>query len=158
MTRLISGYASLFGKPDLGGDEVLPGAFADSLKGRPPRDIKMLYQHDSTRPIGRWQQIYETDKGLWVEGQLTAHVQLADEVVALVGDGALDGLSIGYRTRRAVPGQGAVKRQLIDLHLVEISLVTFPMQPEARLHLKPNPSTELEQLRCAGAQLRRLSR
>ncbi len=135
--RKIFGYASVFASPDLAGDEIAHGAFATSLAKHteahtPP--LAMLYQHDTTRPIGRWTALRETRRGLWVEGELVAGVQLAEEVGALVQQGALHGLSIGFRPVKATAGRGRVKRRLHIIDLVEISIVTFPMQPLARLY------------------------
>ncbi len=157
MTRRIAGYAGLFGVADLGGDIIQPGAFTKTLAMQSPHDIKILYQHDATRPIGRWQIVRETERGLWVEGHLTEHVQLADEAFALVKDGVLDGLSIGFRAVRAQAGKGRIKRRLIEIQLVEISLVTFPMQPGARLQAPAVSSPSITQLRHAGAHMRRLA-
>ena len=133
MKMTLTGYASLFNQPDLAGDEIAPGAFTKTLaKRRDP--VAMLYQHDATRPIGRWTVLQERPHGLWVEGELADGVHLAQEVFALIAQDILRGLSIGFRARRSVSGRGATKRYLHDIDLVEISLVTFPMQPSARLH------------------------
>jgi HK97 family phage prohead protease len=133
----ISGFASLFHRPDLGGDTILPGAFSHSLQNRPAQAVKMLYQHDLTRPIGTWTRIAETANGLWVEGYLVAQVRLCDELSALMRAGALDGLSIGYRPVKARGGRGQTRRYLEQVDLLEISIVTFPMQPLARLRADP---------------------
>lgn len=132
MKRVIAGYASLFNAPDLAGDEILKGAFEKTLAKR-DRPIAMLYQHDATRPIGHWTSLSETPRGLWVEGVLGDGVQLADEVAALIEQNMLRGLSIGFRARRSSPGRGRVRRHLHEIDLVEISIVTFPMQPLAGL-------------------------
>src|ERR1700733_6878510 len=95
------GYASLFGIPDGGGDVVAPGAFAGSLRKRPPGGVRMLYQHPAQEPLGVWQAIREDAKGLYVRGRLVLDVRRAREVRELVAEGALDGLSIGFRTVRA---------------------------------------------------------
>lgn len=127
-----TGYASLFGVPDLGRDVVLPGAFAASLAQRRAAGVRMLWQHDPAEPIGRWLSLREDGRGLRVEGRLNRAVQRAREVEALMREGGLDGLSIGFRTLRASP-DGAGRRRLIALDLWEISLVTFPLQPGARI-------------------------
>ncbi|WP_370701667.1 HK97 family phage prohead protease [Thalassovita autumnalis] len=130
----ISGYASLFHQPDQGGDRVMPGAFAASLKqlAAEARAVKMLWQHDPAQPIGLWEEISEDARGLWVKGRLLPEVSRAREAQALIAAGAIDGLSIGYRTEKAVknPTGG---RALHQLDLWEVSLVTFPMLPSARL-------------------------
>ncbi len=121
------GYASLFHVADGAGDIVAPGAFARSLKRRPPGRVRMLYQHFSHEPIGVWDEIAEDRRGLYVRGRLTGGVQRADEVGALIGEGALDGLSIGFRTIRARRDAAAGTRTLLEVELWEISIVTFPL-------------------------------
>ena len=125
------GYASVFGVPDLGRDVVERGAFAASLARRGPTGVRMLWQHDPAEPIGAWLALTEDAKGLRVEGKLNLSVQRAREVAALIADGALDGLSIGFRVVKALPERGG--RRLVTLDLWEVSLVTFPLQPGARV-------------------------
>ena len=128
----ISGYASLFGQLDQATDLVQPGAFSSMIRRRQP--VAMLYQHKVEEPIGRWTKIMETRLGLWVEGELAVGAQQAHDVAQLISKGAIDGLSIGYRVRRALPGKGRVRRYLQEIDLLEISIVTFPMQTQARIH------------------------
>ena len=128
-----SGYASLFGKPDLGRDLVLPGAFRASLERRGVNGVKLLFQHDPKEPIGVWQDIHEDERGMFVRGRLTTDVARAREVLSLMRAGALDGLSIGYRTVRGRTDAATGVRSLIEVDLWEISIVTFPMLPEARV-------------------------
>ena len=90
------GYASLFDTADLGRDVVAPGAFARSLQQRGPAGVKMLWQHDVAEPIGSWLSIVEDARGLKVRGRLNLAVARAREVLALMRDGAIDGLSIGF--------------------------------------------------------------
>jgi len=130
----IEGYASFFGKPDQGRDVVAAGAYAKSLKalGDAGRRVKMLWQHDPAQPIGVWDEVREDDKGLYVQGRLLSDVPRAAEAASLLQAGAMDGLSIGYRTIKShKDGQG--QRILDELELWEVSLVTFPMLPEARV-------------------------
>lgn len=151
--RAISGYASLFAKPDLAGDEIMAGAFGRSIARR-TGPLAMLYQHDATRPIGIWTTLQETKRGLWVEGELAEDVQLACEVSALIRQNVLSGLSIGYRPIKVKPGRGAVRRHLHEIDLVEISIVTFPMQPLAKLYDVPalvGKQTELKPANAAAA-------
>ncbi|MGR3251028.1 MAG: HK97 family phage prohead protease [Paracoccus sp. (in: a-proteobacteria)] len=135
--QVIEGYASLFGLTDQGGDAVMPGAFAASLaRLAAKRDkVRMLWQHDPTRPIGVWDEIREDDQGLWVKGRLLPEVAQAREAAALIQAGAIDGLSIGYRTIRAERDQKG-RRVLAEVELWEVSLVTFPMLPEAKVGRK----------------------
>lgn len=127
------GYASLFGAEDLSRDIVVPGAFAKSLKARGAGGIRMLFQHDPAAPIGVWQEIREDGRGLFVRGRLMPDVARAREVLSLMRAGAIDGLSIGFRTVRGrTDGKSGVRR-LYEIDLWEISVVTFPMLAEARV-------------------------
>ncbi|MGN0934268.1 HK97 family phage prohead protease [Falsigemmobacter intermedius] len=133
----ISGYASLFGRADQGGDIVLPGAYAASLAAmeRSGGRVKMLWQHDPAQPVGIWEEIAEDARGLRVSGRLLPEVARAREARALIAAGALDGLSIGYRTVKSSRDTEG-RRLLAEVDLWEISLVTFPMQREARIEAK----------------------
>ena len=132
--RVIEGYASLFGVADQGGDVVLSGAYKAGLKRLSEKGgkVRMLWQHDAASPIGVWDEIREDARGLWVKGRLLTEVARAREAAALVEAGAIEGLSIGYRTVRAERDQKG-RRALSEVELWEVSLVTFPMLPEARL-------------------------
>ena len=127
------GYASLFNTADLGGDVVTSGAFAASLRKRGPAGVKMLWQHDAKEPIGTWLSIVEDARGLMVRGQLNLAVARAREILALMRTGAIDGLSIGFRTKNAVTDARTGLRRLQFVDLWEISVVTFPMHPGARV-------------------------
>ncbi|MGF1500812.1 MAG: HK97 family phage prohead protease, partial [Paracoccaceae bacterium] len=131
----VEGYASLFGVADHGGDVVMPGAFAGSLRRRGPRDIRFLFQHDPAQPIGVWHEVAEDVSGLRVEGEILAEVSRGRDAIALMAAGAIDGLSIGYRTVRAAPDPETGGRRLLEVDLWEVSLVTFPLLPTARAAL-----------------------
>lgn len=129
----ISGYASLFNIEDNAGDVVQKGAYGASLArlSKAGGKVKMLWQHDPMQPIGVWDEIREDDKGLFVKGRLLPEVQAGREALVLLQAGAIDGLSIGYRTVRAE--KTAKGRLLHEIELWEVSMVTFPMLPEARV-------------------------
>lgn len=128
-----SGYASLFGEVDLGRDAVERGAFANSLRRRGAGGIRMLYQHDPNEPIGTWTEVREDRRGLFVRGRLATDAARAREVLSLMRAGALDGLSIGFRTVRAQRDAATGVRRILEADLWEISVVTFPMLPGARI-------------------------
>ncbi len=119
------GYASLFGVADGAGDRVAAGAFAASLRRRGAHQVRMLYQHFPHAPIGVWEEIREDRRGLYVRGRLSSDVEQARDVRALLADGALNGLSIGFRTLRARRIAGG--RELLEVELWEVSVVTFPL-------------------------------
>lgn len=126
------GYASVFDLIDDGHDRVARGAFARSLAEKGAKAVKLLWQHDPAEPIGVVEALAEDARGLFVKGRLLLDVQRAREALALMRCGALDGLSIGYRAVKAASGEGGT-RVLEEVDLWEISLVTFPMQPAARV-------------------------
>lgn len=134
---VIEGYASLFGKMDEGGDVVMPGAYTKCLDRMKVegRRVKMLWQHDPSHPLGVWDEVREDKKGLWVKGRILADVEKGREAIALLGAGAIDGLSIGYRTVSASRGTKG-ERLLNEVELWEVSLVTFPMLTSARVAAK----------------------
>ena len=101
------------------------GAFAASLMARGASGIRMLWQHDPARPVGRWTSIREDRTGLYVEGVLALDTQAGREAPGLIAAGALDGLSIGFRTKLARRGSGGARRRLVTVDLWEVSLVTF---------------------------------
>lgn len=128
-----SGYASLFGRVDLGRDLVERGAFSAALARRGPAGIRMLFQHDPREPIGTWSALREDARGLHVRGRLATGVARAREVLELMRGRALDGLSIGFRTVRATTDRKTGVRRILEADLWEISVVTFPMLPDARV-------------------------
>lgn len=147
---LFHGYASLFGVEDLGRDVVSAGAFTKSLKARPAARIKMLREHDIANPIGVWDEVAEDAKGLRVKGRLILDTALGRETHSLLKAGALDQLSIGYRTKSARHDKVKGIRLLDELELHEISVVTFAMLPSATVSsVKHYSPTQFQQLVAA---------
>jgi len=130
----IAGYASLFGEVDQGGDIVTKGAYTASLNRLEAcrTKVKLLWQHDPAMPIGVWDEVREDERGLYVKGRLLTETRQGFEAAALIKAGALDGLSIGYRTVKA-ERDAKGRRHLAELELWEVSLVTFPMLQQARV-------------------------
>jgi len=136
-----TGYGSIFGELDFGGDIVAAGAFADSLAEtkKKNRKIPALWQHKSSEPIGVYDDISEDSQGLWVEGRLLVNeVQKAKEAHALMREGAVTGLSIGYGTKEYSMNTDTWERTLIKVDLYEVSPVTFPMLDSARIDAVKN--------------------
>jgi HK97 family phage prohead protease len=129
----IAGYAALFDVVDRGGDVVRAGAFGTVE----PQRVPLLWQHDPARPIGVIERAEEDRRGLRVVARLSGASSTAKEAAALLAEGAVSGLSFGYRVKRSEPGPpgkgGVTTRALTALELVEVSLVTLPMQPGARV-------------------------
>ena len=142
---IFSGYASVFGNEDQGNDVVQKGAFTKSLEDRPAPKVKMLFQHKTDEPIGVFETIYEDQKGLYVKGKLALKTQKGKETYELLKIGALDGMSIGFRADPQKQGYNENKRgvrTLKEVDLMEISLVTFPMNEEAMVQsVKGNSKT-----------------
>tara|TARA_Y100000389_G_C17402558_1_gene486162 strand:+ start:658 stop:1359 length:702 start_codon:yes stop_codon:yes gene_type:complete len=130
-----SGYGSIFGNKDLGNDVVVEGAFAKSIGKKGAKAVKLLYQHRQDEPIGVFDEIIEDQRGLKVKGRLAMGTQRGREVYELMKMGALDGLSIGYRVdpKGTYYDEKGKRRYLKTVDLMEISAVTFPMNPRARV-------------------------
>jgi len=129
------GYGSIFGNKDLGNDVVEKGAFLKSINDRGARGVKLLWQHKTDQPIGIFEEVREDTKGLRVKGKLALGTQGGKEAYELMKMGALDGMSIGYRADPAKQkyDEKNKRRLLKEVDLMEISLVTFPMNPRARI-------------------------
>src|SRR4029078_6988157 len=129
----VEGYASLFGEIDASRDMGMRGAFADTVKLRAVRKIPMLFQHDPAEPVGVWLELREDAHGLFARGRLIPHVSRGAELIALIRDGAIDGLSIGFRTLKGRVDPKTRVRKLEAVDLWEISIVTFPLLAGARV-------------------------
>lgn len=132
---VFSGYGSIFGNKDHGGDIVVAGAFAKSLAEHRQKgtSVKMFWQHDSHQPIGKWTDISEDGKGLYVEGRLNMGVQKAREAHALLKEGDIDGLSIGYGVIESEPDEKRGALLLKQVKLYEVSVVSMAMNERARV-------------------------
>jgi len=95
--------------------------------------VRLLFQHRPEEPIGTWLELAEDAKGLLARGRLATDVVRAREVLALMRAGAIDGLSIGFRVIKAHRDRARGTRRIDKLDLWEISIVTFPMLPDARI-------------------------
>lgn len=152
---VFDGYASLFGVLDAYGDVVAPGAFAATLRRRGAEGVKLLWQHRPEEPIGVWRAIVEDARGLKVTGRLDLSIARAREALSLIRAGALDGLSIGFRTLRAANDRKSGARRLLEIDLMEISIVTFPALPQARIGAAaPSPAVAQAALDQKLARLR----
>jgi len=128
-TLRFAGYAALFGRRDAGRDTIHRGAFARTLADRCD-PLPLFWQHRADLRIGWIDRIAEDARGL----RVVATIDNPDGAAGLaLRRGAVTGLSFGFRTRAStMTSQG---RELLDLDLLEVSLVTHPMQHGARVHL-----------------------
>jgi uncharacterized protein len=124
-----AGYAAIFDRPDRGGDIVRKGAFAKTLTSI--SEVPLLWQHKTGSVIGRIEHLSEDERGLRVIAALGGSAD-AKRAATLLESGKIDGLSFGYRVREAKSARAL--RELIELDLLEVSLVAHPMQPRARVH------------------------
>lgn len=126
-TLRFAGYAALFHAPDAARDTILPGAFTTTLARRAD-PLPLYWQHRPAQRIGWVETAREDERGLRVIARLDPGTRPAE----LLAAGAVDGLSFGYRARdwRMTP-QG---RELAEVELIEVSLVTHPLQHGARVH------------------------
>lgn len=129
------GYASVFNNTDLGNDVIKTGAFRKSLRKRGVKGVKLLYQHKTDMPIGVFEEIKEDEHGLMVKGKLALKTQAGQEAYELLKMGALDAMSIGFRANpdEVSYDKRTNKRMIGEVDLMEISLVTFPMNPQAKV-------------------------
>ena len=147
------GYGSVFNNKDLGNDVIKYGAFSESIKSKKPKQIKLLYQHKTDEVIGVIDSLEEDSRGLKIKGRLAMGTQKGREVFELMKMGALDSMSIGYRLSPDdyKYNDKQKKRTITNLDLMEISMVTFPMNPKAKItkvKLAEMDVRELEKYLC----------
>ena len=146
---IIEGYAAVFDVEDKSGDIFAPGAFRQSLADKGPAGIKLLYQHNPSEPIGRWLDLHEDGKGLFARGELIPNVSRSQDVLTLIRAGILDGLSIGFNAVKARTDRATGIRTIFEIDLWEISIVTFPMHPQARLNAQKSDTDLAQTIRRA---------
>ena len=144
--RKFSGYASVFNGVDSYGDTIMPGAYTNTLSNR-SRPVQMRWNHFGP-VIGKWTKMYEDEKGLYVEGELTPDHSVAEDVYALLKHGAISGLSIGYRpVIEEEKEEGG--RDIYEIDLIEVSVVESPADLEAQVasvKSKINEATTLKEI------------
>ena len=152
----ISGYGAVFGNKDNGGDIIMPGAFKECVAGG--RKPKMLWQHDVSQPIGAWDEMREDENGLYMKGRISKKATKGSEIAELVKMGAIEGLSIGYRTQEYEMDEDNGTRKLTKLDLWETSVVTFPMNELANIYaMKADEMSDVEIKRHIEKSLKQIS-
>lgn len=134
-TGTFEGYGSVYDVVDQGDDIVTKGAFTESLQGlqQKGRLPALLWQHDASQPIGVYTKMIEDENGLYVEGQLALKTQKGAEAYELMKMGAISGLSIGFMTKDDSYDAKSGIRTINKGDLWEVSVVTFPMNDQARI-------------------------
>jgi uncharacterized protein len=144
--REVEGYAATYEK-DLVNDVIRKNAFQKTIKERLPQNqIKVLWQHDPSFPIGKPIHMEEDSKGLFVVSKLTDGVPEADKAIALIEDNVIDSMSIGYSIVKDEISEDGQIRYLKELQLHEYSFVTFPANPGAAITgMRKNTNMMLEE-------------
>lgn len=141
-SRTVEGYASTFGNVDSYGDTIAPGAYTKTLQNR-ERPIRMRWNHFGP-VIGKWVEMREDEKGLWVKGQLTPGHTVAENVYASLRHGAVDGLSIGFYASEVE--EDGERRLLKEIELFEISVVEEPADLGAKISGVKATTDDIEQI------------
>lgn len=133
--KTIKGYASAFYVKDQQKDVILPGAFEESVlyfekKGFLP----LLWQHQASNPIGKVIVLKEDRYGLYFEAILTKGVCQSEEASYLLEDKVIDSLSIGFQIQKSHINKVEKIREISKVRLLEISLVTFPANQNAKIY------------------------
>ena len=151
---MITGYAAVFDmlSEDLGGfrERVLPGAFTDTLKGKP--DVKALIDHDSSKILGRTTAgtltLEEDKKGLAVRIS-PADTTAGSDVLKSIKRGDIDQMSFAFQTvtdRWHTEDEEEI-RELVAVNLFDVSVVTFPAYPDTSVAIRSNdPAVALRSL------------
>lgn len=152
----VEGYGSVFGVRDSYDDVIAQGAFGQSLNDHKAAGTMpaMLWQHNSDQPIGIWTGMVEDAKGLRMSGQLALETTLGREAHALLKMGALNGLSIGFVSKKWDYDRDSEVRTLTEIELWEVSLVTFPANQSARVTGVKSAAQEITTIRQAEHSLR----
>lgn len=150
----IKGYGSVFGNTDSYGDVVTPQAFNKTLTEKGIEKVKMLWQHNSQKPIGIWTKATVDEYGLLLEGTIAVSTTLGKDAAELAKIGAIDGLSIGYIPKKERFDRDAGLNYLEEVDLKEVSIVTFPANELATLSQVKSEDDKLEYIKGVESVLR----
>lgn len=133
-TGVIEGMASSYDRRDRKSSTMAVSAFAASLQEHRARNTSpaMLLHHDINKPVGRWDDFNETSLGLEVRGTLASNTRDGADALGLVKSGALQGLSVGFIPLKQTRDKAGYS-VFTDVDLIEISLVSVPANPDARI-------------------------
>lgn len=124
------------------------GAFAKTIRERGDR-VKFLAQHDRrAMPLGRATLLREDAAGLYAEFRVS-QTRDGDDALALIRDGALDALSIGFRPVKDVWNRDRSMVERTEARLDEVSAVSFPAYDGALIAGVRTAATDLSDLIAA---------
>jgi HK97 family phage prohead protease len=144
----LSGYASVFSKVDRHNDIIIKGAFLKSIsKHYNGQQVKLLWQHDHTKPIGLINDLFEDETGLYVKASVSNSIIQGREAINLIKQKAIDSLSIGFNIDRSLINKHG-QREILEISLWEVSVVTFPANSDAKIRQlnSVNPMGNLEKI------------
>ena len=134
-TGIVTGYFSQFNSIDLDGDVIMPGAFTKTIAERGPDsskpEIAYLWQHDTTKPLGKLLVLREDNFGLYFEAKMS-DTTWGEDALKLYRDGVITQHSIGYQVIKSVETQMDMEEeveQIYEVKLWEGSAVTFGANP-----------------------------
>lgn len=152
---IISGYASVFNVADQHNDIILESAF---LPIKNTQNVKFLWQHDFSKPIGIIQSVLEDNYGLKIEAAINSKIEVGKEAIELIRQGAVDGLSVGFNIETS-NYNSLNQRVITKAKLMEVSVVTFPANFHAKIYHIDNENIDnwpLENLKASILNLERL--
>lgn len=133
---VIRGYAAVFGQlsDELGGfrEKIRPGAFATSLE---QDDVRALWNHDANYVLGRRMagtlSLEEDEMGLRVL-IVPPDTTWANDLITSMARGDVNQMSFGFKTRADSweQSEAGTVRELLDVQLFDVSVVTFPAYPQ----------------------------
>ncbi len=132
---IITGYASKFDVIDTQNEIIKPNAFLFS----DPKQIKLLWQHDYSKPIGFIESLIQDKIGLYVVAHIISDVQCGREAISLIKKNVLNGFSVGFQIAKQ-DFNFSGEKNILEAHLLEVSVVTFPANHHALINDITNES------------------
>lgn len=148
------GWASTFGNVDHAGDRVVAGAFAKSLARE--RVIPLNWEHrgsvDPRALVGQVVKAEEVSEGLHITGQFDLDTEFGSAAYRAVKSRRAAALSIGYVVNQQTKAADGVN-ELIDLDLIEVSVVARPANDRALITASKSVDTNSVRARLIRARV-----
>ena len=131
---IVVAYASVYNNVDSDEEVIMPGAFTKTIAERGPDsskpEIAYLWQHDTTKPLGKLLVLREDNFGLYLEAKMS-DTTYGQDALKLYRDGVITQHSIGYQVIKSIETQteGEEVEQIFEVKLWEGSAVTFGANP-----------------------------